>query len=92
MLKAKAPCDHLLNLKVIRPDETVCLHCELEGDDWVHLRKCQSCGITLCCDSSKNQHASKHAKATGHLVIISAEPGEKWAFCYEHKMFKKEAY
>ena len=22
------------------------------GADWVHLRTCQQCGVTLCCDSS----------------------------------------
>ena len=28
---------------------------------WVHLRTCQECGATLCCDDSPNRHASKHA-------------------------------
>ena len=37
-----------------------------------------------CCDDSPNQHASKHAAATDHKVIRSAEPGEMWAYCYEH--------
>ena len=48
----------------------------------MHLRTCQECGITLCCDSSPNQHASKHAHQTGHPVVISAEPGERWLWCY----------
>jgi hypothetical protein len=28
------------------------------------------------------QHASKHAHAEGHPVVISAEPGERWLWCY----------
>jgi hypothetical protein len=48
----------------------------------MHLRTCQECGATLCCDSSPNQHASKHARAAGHPVVISAEPGERWLWCY----------
>ena len=28
------------------------------------------------------QHASKHARASAHPVIASAEPGEKWLYCY----------
>jgi len=38
--------------------------------------------VTLCCDSSPNQHASKHARASGHPVISSGQPGERWLYCY----------
>jgi Zn-finger in ubiquitin-hydrolases and other protein len=37
---------------------------------------------TLCCDSSPNRHAAKHARASKHSVIASAEPGERWLYCY----------
>jgi gamma-glutamyl hercynylcysteine S-oxide synthase len=47
-----------------------------------HLRTCQTCGGTRCCDSSPNRHASKHARVSGHPVIASAEPGERWLYCY----------
>ena len=43
---------------------------------------CQSCGEIGCCDSSPNRHASKHARAAGHPVARSAEPGEDWSWCY----------
>lgn len=59
-----------------------CEDCIAIGDTWVHLRFCVACGRTSCCDSSKNQHARKHAGATGHGVIRSKEPGEHWAYCY----------
>jgi hypothetical protein len=49
--------------------------------------ECQTCGVTLCCDSSPNQHASKHAHASGHPVIASAQPGEHWLYCYPDEAF-----
>ena len=58
-------------------DECVKIHAQ-----WVHLRTCQSCGATLCCDSSPNRHATAHYKETGHPVIQSFEPGEDWRWCY----------
>ena len=61
-----------------------CEECVKIGADWVHLRTCQTCGTTRCCDSSPNRHASKHAHASGHPVIASAEPGERWLYCYPH--------
>jgi hypothetical protein len=53
----------------------------------MHLRTCQECGVTLCCDSSPNKHATKHANAVGHPVIASAEPGERWLYCYPDDAF-----
>ena len=76
-------CAHLRAITTVKPpkrrecDECVKIHAR-----WVHLRTCQECGVTLCCDSSPNKHATKHARATTHPVIASAEPGERWLFCY----------
>ena len=64
-----------------------CAECVKTGAWWVHLRTCQECGATLCCDSSPNKHASKHARSSGHPVISSAEPGENWLYCYPHDSF-----
>ncbi len=76
-------CSHLLAIKTLKhPKELVCEECIKIGSSWVHLRTCQTCGATLCCDSSPNQHATKHAQATGHPVVMSAEPGERWLWCY----------
>ena len=57
------------------------------GAQWVHLRTCQARGITLCCDSSPDTHASHHAQATSHPVIASAEPGEGWLYWSPHDQF-----
>jgi Zn-finger in ubiquitin-hydrolases and other protein len=64
-----------------------CDECVKIGSTWVHLRTCQTCGTTLCCDNSPNRHATKHAKASSHPVIASAEPGERWLYCYPDDAF-----
>lgn len=82
MLNQK-PCNHLLALTSLLPArDYVCEECIKTGDSWVHLRTCQTCGITLCCDSSPNTHATKHFQASAHPVVASAEPGERWLWCY----------
>jgi len=63
-----------------------CEDCVKIGARWVHLRTCQQCGGTRCCDASPNRHASKHAHASKHPVIASAEPGERWLYCYPHDL------
>ena len=35
-----------------------------------------------CCDSSPNQHASRHAREDEHPLIRSIEPGETWSYCF----------
>src|SRR5437868_15543075 len=76
-------CTHLSAITTIKhPSRGECAECVKIGARWVHLRTCQECGQTLCCDSSPNQHAAKHARASGHPVIASAEPSEGWLDCY----------
>lgn len=76
-------CPHIQAVDGVKaPRRRECDECVKTGSSWVHLRTCQSCGTTLCCDSSPNRHASKHAHASGHPVIASAEAGERWLYCY----------
>jgi hypothetical protein len=75
-------CKHLQELVLKQADKYYCEECVKIGSSWLHLRVCQTCGAVLCCDSSPNQHASKHARHAHHPVVISAEPGEYWAYCY----------
>ena len=78
-----AVCEHLASVEQIKwPRRRVCEECIKTGDSWVHLRTCQSCGATLCCDASPNRHATRHAHRSGHPVIASAEPDERWLYCY----------
>ena len=67
--------------------QRACEECVKIGARWVHLRTCQTCGVTLCCDNSPNRHATKHAKTTSHPVLASAEPGERWLYCYPDDVF-----
>ncbi|NJO12992.1 MAG: UBP-type zinc finger domain-containing protein [Gammaproteobacteria bacterium] len=84
---AQSFCTHLTAIGEVRqPRRRVCQECEKVGSDWVHLRICQTCGATLCCDSSPLRHASAHARATSHPVIASAEVGERWLYCYPDAM------
>jgi hypothetical protein len=81
-------CAHIQSVTTIKhPSRQVCEECVKIKAQWVHLRTCQNCGTTLCCDSSPNRHATAHAKASGHPVIASAERGERWLYCYPDDAF-----
>lgn len=80
---AEKACSHIKSIESVKPAKAhQCEECIKTGSTWVHLRTCQTCDVTLCCDSSPNRHASKHARAVHHPVIASAEPGERWLYCY----------
>lgn len=81
-------CTHLRAIKAVKlSDAHVCEECIKNNGRWVHLRTCQTCGITLCCDDSPQTHMTKHCRATHHPVIASAEPGERWLWCYPDELF-----
>jgi hypothetical protein len=81
-------CAHIRAIAPIKqPKRYECDECMKIGGEWVHLRTCQECGATHCCDNSPNRHATKHAQATAHPVIASAEPGERWLYCYPDEAF-----
>ena len=83
-----AQCTHIQNInELLTAHEYACEECIKTGSDWVHLRTCQSCGATLCCDQSPNKHMTKHYHKTAHPVVISSEPGEKWMYCYKDDQF-----
>lgn len=65
------------------PSGTGCQECDATDGWWVHLRRCAQCGHIGCCDTSPMQHASGHARATGHRLVQSFEPGEDWYWDYE---------
>ena len=66
------------------PSGTGCLECDRADPPgwWVHLRRCATCGHVGCCDSSPGQHATAHARTTGHRFVQSFEPGEDWFWDY----------
>ena len=75
-------CTHLELIRNPQPNTKGCEECLKMGDTWVHLRLCEVCGHVGCCDSSKNKHATKHFRTTGHPIVKSLEPGENWMYCY----------
>src|ERR1700737_3742679 len=75
-------CTHLELIRNPRPKTKGCEECLKMGDTWVHLRLCENCGHVGCCDSSKNKHATKHFRATGHPIVKSLERGGNWMYCY----------
>lgn len=59
-------CTHIGAIATIKqPQRYECDECVKIGSDWVHLRTCQECGRTHCCDNSPNRHATRHAQAPG---------------------------
>jgi len=90
MFFKKKSCDHIRAIEEVKgPERPVCEECEKIGGTWVHLRTCQECGTTRCCDNSPNRHATAHAHDSGHPVVASAEPGERWMYCYPDKVTVK---
>jgi hypothetical protein len=84
----RTACAHIGAVKTVKQaNHGVCDECVKTGARWVHLRTCQTCGATLCCDSSPHRHASAQARATSHPVVASAEPGEGWLYCYSDEAF-----
>jgi len=81
-------CSHIEAIeKIKKSKDYVCEECIKTGDEWVHLRVCQTCGATLCCDDSPNRHMTRHNHQTHHPVVISAERGEQWLWCYKDRIF-----
>jgi uncharacterized UBP type Zn finger protein len=84
-------CEHLTNIELPEPaTPNGCDECLAMGSRWVHLRLCVTCGKVSCCDSSPNQHASKHVTSAGHPAVASLEPHEDWAYCYTDDLYLEE--
>jgi len=89
MATRKKACNHLEGFTPDKKHGKECEECVKIGGEWVNLRTCETCGVTLCCDSSPNKHASSHFREVGHPVVTSAMPDENWAWCFEHEVMKK---
>ena len=88
-MSASKTCSHLDQIQVAELPEQIdgCEECLKIGSRWVHLRMCMTCGKIGCCDSSPNRHATAHERETSHPIILSAEPGEGWSWCYPDELF-----
>jgi monovalent cation/hydrogen antiporter len=85
-LAPRASDGHCAHLRAAPAGDPVpasaCVDCLVEGTTWVHLRTCLTCGHVGCCDSSPRQHSRAHFGSAGHPVVVSAEPGEAWRWCW----------
>jgi uncharacterized UBP type Zn finger protein len=81
-------CEHFEQTGRVVPSSDGCEECLATGDTWVHLRLCLVCGHVGCCDSSKNKHATRHFRETGHPVVRSFERGEEWGWCYVDELYR----
>ncbi len=81
------PCAHLNQIRVTETSVDVCADCVATGDEWPALRMCIVCGYVGCCDLAVNKHMRKHFEATGHPIIRSIQPGERWRWCYVDSAF-----
>jgi CPA1 family monovalent cation:H+ antiporter len=91
LLRAPEGLDRCEHLRVKGPPPAPhtadqCDECLRQGTAWVHLRLCLTCGNVACCDSSPERHANAHYAQTGHPVMRSAEPGEKWRWCFVDRL------
>lgn len=84
--KPVAACTHRDQIRAVNPSARVCAECVELGADWVELRMCRTCGNVACCDDSKNRHATAHFEATGHPLMRTLTPGQRWTWCYVDKV------
>ena len=70
----------------VPPSGTGCVECLAADGFWFHLRRCAACGHVGCCDTSPEQHASRHFQETGHPVVQSFEPDEEWFWDYRREV------
>jgi hypothetical protein len=71
----------------VAPSGDGCVECDATDGWWFHLRRCAECGHIGCCDTSPSQHATAHAKESGHPFIVSFEPGESWFWNFVDEEF-----
>jgi CPA2 family monovalent cation:H+ antiporter-2 len=83
-------CEHVDEIRPVVPSAPGCEECLRDGDSWVALRLCLTCGHVGCCDSSPNRHARHHSEHTSHHVIRSAQPGESWVYCVADELLLAE--
>jgi uncharacterized UBP type Zn finger protein len=80
-------CEHVEQIRDVKPKTRGCEECMKTGGKWVALRMCMTCGHVGCCDSSPGMHAREHFNKTKHPIIKSIEPGQDWMWCYVDKAY-----
>jgi uncharacterized UBP type Zn finger protein len=78
-------CAHVVGALNVEPLSPGCRQCREEGNGWIELCVCLSCGWVACSDNSPNQHAKAHYEETDHPVAgpLEGDGGPPW--CYAHE-------
>ena len=78
-------CTHITAARNVEPLSTWCPQCREDGNGWVELWLCLSCGWVACSDNSPNQHAKAHYEETNHPVagLLQDDAHPRW--CYVHR-------
>lgn len=74
----RSECPHSAEIHVTAADAAACVVC----GETEHLRMCTSCGMVLCCESSKS-HNTEHFKETEHPIIKSHNTPYDFFWCYQ---------
>ena len=80
-------CQHVDQIRDVRPNTAGCEECLRTGGGWVSLRLCLTCGHVGCCDESPGKHATQHFREIGHPIVQAIEGWENWRWCYEDEVF-----
>jgi uncharacterized UBP type Zn finger protein len=75
-------CEHIGQMRNVKPSGDGCVECQQKGMRWVELRLCQICGHVGCCDSSPGKHATAHYHKTGHPIVRAYRSARDWYWCY----------
>lgn len=80
------PCGHVAAVNPVQPYSTGCQDCLANGDDWIELWLCLSCGWVACSDDSPRRHARAHYEETDHPVAVTLRLGPRAMWCYVHQL------
>src|SRR5688572_9634036 len=91
-------CVHLTALTAVKPpSHHHCDECVKIGAQWVHLRTCQECGGTHCCDSSPNliyprgfaPRTPRHAHSRGPHAPLRSRGSLRFARSHVTREFRR---
>ena len=84
---AESGCLHIDAVETVtHPKRLECQECVKMAATSVHLRTCQECGGTHCCDVRPT--VARPGTPTRRITrIASAEPGERWLYCDPDDVF-----
>ena len=78
-------CPHVACALNVEPLSNGCPQCREDGNGWIELWLCLTCGWVACSDNSPNQHAKAHYEETDHPVAGPLQDDARPRWCYVHQ-------